>query len=140
MSALVAVVAAVALPVAVTRRVVVEGRSMAPGLLPGDRLLVARVPAWWPLRPGSLVAVPDPRRPARLLVKRAAPAGSAGALWLSGDNPGESTDSRAFGTVPRRAVVGVAWYRYGPPGRAGRLGRGSQQVSAPEAAGGGGTL
>jgi nickel-type superoxide dismutase maturation protease len=104
------------------RRVVVHGRSMAPTLLPGDRLVVVRVPRWWPLRPGVLVAARDPRRPDRLLVKRALPAG-ADTLELVGDNPGGSTDSRTFGPVPRRAVVGVAWYRYAPAARAGRLPR-----------------
>src|SRR5579863_4076563 len=51
------------------RRVVVEGTSMLPTLAPGDRLVLVRCarPA-----PGDLVAVPDPRDPARVLVKRVA--------------------------------------------------------------------
>lgn len=103
-------------------RVVVAGRSMVPFLLPGDRLLVVRLPRWWPLQAGWLVAVRDPRQPERLLVKRLSLAGP-GTVVVLGDNPAESTDSRVLGPLPRRSVVGVAWYRYGPPERAGRLHR-----------------
>ncbi|MGH9108280.1 MAG: nickel-type superoxide dismutase maturation protease [Acidimicrobiales bacterium] len=106
---------------ALLRRVVVSGRSMEPALGPGDRLVVVRVPAWWPIADGSMVAVHDPRRPGRLLVKRVASSGPAGVV-LRGDNPVASTDSRTFGPVPRRSIAGVACYRYAPSGRAGRLG------------------
>src|SRR4051794_12571402 len=51
------------------RRVRVHGDSMRPGLEPGDRLLVAAWPGWRP-RPGDVVAVADPREPARVMVKR----------------------------------------------------------------------
>jgi nickel-type superoxide dismutase maturation protease len=97
---------------------------MAPELAPGDRLLVVRVPQRWRIRPGRLVAFPDPRPsgPPRLLVKRVMSVGPAG-VEVRGDDPAHSTDSRAFGAVPRRSIVGVAIYRYGPPGRTGRLNR-----------------
>jgi len=104
----------------VLRRVEVTGESMQPSLRPGDRLLVARVPAAWPLRIGSLVAVPDPRSPRRLLVKRAVLTGP-GWVDVRGDEPDRSTDSRTFGPVPRRSVLGPVLYRYAPPGRTGRL-------------------
>ena len=106
----------------VLARVVVAGRSMVPTLLPGDRLLVVRLPGWWPLRGGSLVAVRDPRRSERLLIKRLSVSGPRTVVVL-GDNLAESTDSRELGPLPRRSVVGVAWYRYAPPERAGRLHR-----------------
>ena len=58
-----------------------EGGSMAPALLPGDRLLVIKPPQLlrsrlfgkepW-LKSGEVVAVRDPRHPARILVKRVA--------------------------------------------------------------------
>ena len=101
-------------------RVAVVGDSMAPRLLPGDRLLV-----WKPRRPGSLrqgdvVVAPDPREPGRALVKRVA-AIDASSAWLAGDNPGRSTDSRDFGPVPLSSVAGRAVYRYAPATRAGRL-------------------
>lgn len=113
-----------ALAVGVLRRVVVAGTSMVPTLAPGDRLLVLRLPARWPLHTGDLVAVPDPRPgpdgPGPLLVKRVVSSGPAG-VEVAGDNASASTDSRAFGPVSRRSVVGRALYRYGPPGRSGRL-------------------
>lgn len=103
------------------RRVVVEGDSMRPALAPGDRLLVVRMPRRLQIAPGAVVAAADPRAPERLLVKRVAALGPGGYLVLHGDNAGASTDSRAFGPLPRRSVWGVAWYRYAPPERAGRL-------------------
>lgn len=99
------------------RRVEVAGDSMVPVLLPGDRLLVLR-PA--PLRVGDVVAVSDPRMPARTMVKRVAGWGPEGVTVL-GDNPAASTDSRALGPVPRAAVVGRAVYRYLPDSRRGLL-------------------
>lgn len=111
-------VAALAVAAAAShQRLVVHGRSMAPTLVPGDRLLVRR----WPtgLAPGALVVVADPRTPDRLVVKRVA-AVDADAVTVLGDNPAASTDSRAYGTLPRSAVRGRVVYRYAPPGRAGR--------------------
>lgn len=99
------------------RRVVVEGRSMLPTLEPGDRLLVVRTRR---VRVGELVALPDPRRPPRLLVKRVA-ARRGPLLELRGDNPDASTDSRTFGPVPADAVWGRAVRRYAPAARAGPL-------------------
>ena len=90
---------------------------MRPTLEPGDRLLAVRTRR---PRVGDLVAVPDPRQPARLLVKRVA-ARQGGMLDLRGDNPASSTDSRDFGPVPASAVWGRVVHRYGPAGRSGRL-------------------
>lgn len=95
----------------------VEGTSMAPALLPGDRLLVEsltyrlRSP-----RVGDIVLAADPRAPSRELVKRVATVGST--VELRGDAPDASTDSRTFGAVP---VASVRWRvaaRYRPPRRA----------------------
>ncbi|MDA8309097.1 MAG: nickel-type superoxide dismutase maturation protease [Actinomycetota bacterium] len=110
-----------------TRRVVVEGPSMLPAFEPGDRLLVLRLPRVWPLRPGDVVAVADPRRPERLLIKRVA-ASSSGLVTVAGDNPAESTDSRTFGPVARDRVWGRVLYRYSPATRTGRIGRDPQPV------------
>ena len=98
-------------------RVVVSGNSMQPGLSPGDRLLVVPVLR---IREGQVVAVSDPRRPERVLVKRVHSI-LGGLVEVRGDNAGESTDSRHFGRVPRSAVIGRAVYRYAPTGRSGRL-------------------
>jgi nickel-type superoxide dismutase maturation protease len=103
------------------RRVSVTGTSMVPAVLPGDRLLT--VPALR-MRPGDVVALFDPRRHDRLIVKRVAAVDrAAGTVTVIGDNAGASTDSRAFGPVPIGQVVGRAVYRYAPVERAGRLRR-----------------
>lgn len=91
---------------------------MLPTLRPGDRLLC--LPAFR-LRNGDIVAVRDPRD-GRLLVKRVASV-DGGRVRVVGDNPASSTDSRTFGPVPRRAIVGRAVWRYLPEDRRGRLGR-----------------
>ena len=120
------VAGAAVLAVPSVRRVEVTGGSMAPALLPGDRLVVVGRPAWsrlaasgrWPA-PGQVVAVRDPRRPARILVKRVAAVDRLeGTVTVLGDAPA-STDSREFGPVPRSSVLGRAVYRYAPAGRAG---------------------
>jgi nickel-type superoxide dismutase maturation protease len=72
-------------------------------------------------RPGELVVVPDPREPARWLVKRVGAVETDGRLLVAGDDPAESTDSRAFGSVSPVDVVGQPWFRYWPPGRVGRI-------------------
>jgi len=99
------------------QRVSVTGLSMAPALQAGDRLLVWRTSA---VRPGDIVAAHDPRDPSRTLLKRAGEP-RAGHVWLEGDDPEHSTDSRHFGPVPIGLVQGRAVYRYFPPARAGRL-------------------
>jgi mitochondrial inner membrane protease subunit 1 len=108
--ALLAAAAVAALP-----RTVVEGRSMVPTLLPGDRLVVLPLPP----AAGRLLVVRDPRAPARLLVKRCARVLPDGSVDVRGDAPDGSTDSRHFGPVPRRLVVGRPVHRYEPAARAG---------------------
>jgi nickel-type superoxide dismutase maturation protease len=98
------------------RRVEADGDSMLPTLRPGDRLLVVTA---WRVRPGQLVAVEDPRRRGRLMVKRVRSV-QGGTLDVRGDNEEASTDSRHFGLVPRARVLGRVVYRYAPPERAGR--------------------
>lgn len=96
----------------------VRGRSMAPALLPGDRLVVARARP----RLGDVVLAADPRLPERELIKRVSRISARG-VHLQGDNPDASTDARAFGTVPpdavRWRVIGRTW----PPRRIGPVAR-----------------
>ena len=97
-------------------RVEVVGDSMLPALAPGDRLVVVAGRA----AVGEIVAVTDPRTPARTLVKRVAAQGPEGVTVL-GDNPAASTDSRILGPVAAGAIRGRAVYRYSPESRRGRL-------------------
>jgi len=98
---------------------------MAPALLPGDWLLVDPTGRRWP-RPGSIVVVREPDT-GILAIKRVAARGGRGGLgpreaWLLGDAHAGSIDSRAYGPLDADALVARAWFRYGPPGRIGRLG------------------
>ena len=126
LAAVVGIAAGIAAGAAATRWldvVEVRGGSMAPALLPGDRLLVesrsylTRAP-----RPGEVVLAADPRRSDRELIKRVAAIDEEGAAAdLRGDAPDESTDSRDFGAVPLADIRWRAAFRYWPPERAGRL-------------------
>ncbi|MEP7082922.1 MAG: nickel-type superoxide dismutase maturation protease [Chloroflexota bacterium] len=98
--------------------VAVRGRSMAPALLPGDRLIVRRRRS--APRVGEVVVIRDPRRPDRELIKRVAAVDGDG-VTLLGDNPAGSTDAREFGPVAAGRVRWSVLFRYWPPSRAGAL-------------------
>ncbi len=120
------------------RAEVAEG-SMVPALVPGDWLLLDPTCRRWP-RPGSIVVVREPAT-GILAIKRVARRGRAhrggrrvvtssyGAAsrmgpreaWVLGDAPDGSVDSRAYGPLDADDLVARAWFRYGPPGRIGRL-------------------
>ncbi len=109
----------------------VSGASMSPALAPGDWLMIER------LRPGaalpgagSIVLVADPRDPSLPLLKRITRIDAEGKVWIEGDNPPYSTDSRHFGPVPVTSIAGIVRFRYWPPARAGRISRGAAQTSA----------
>ncbi len=44
-----------------------------------------------------------------------------GYFFMMGDNRGESADSREWGPVPKKWIIGNAFFTYWPPGRAGTL-------------------
>lgn len=89
---------------------------MEPAYHSGDRVLVDRVTfRLRPPRPGDVVVLRDREQRDRFLLKRVAgpPEGTPpGGLWVLGDNAAESRDSRAFGPVRRRDIVGRAWLKY----------------------------
>ena len=97
----------------------VRGHSMAPALLPGDRLLAVR--ARRAPRVGDVVLALDPRDASRELVKRVAAVDDAG-IDLRGDDPRHSTDSTAFGRLPAGVVRWRVIGRYWPPERVGVIG------------------
>ena len=89
------------------RHMRVDGFSMAPTLLPGDLVLIKPMKAQATLpAPGSIVVAQHPDRSSTRIIKRLATI-QAGNLVLLGDNPQASTDSRQFGAVPRRLLIGV---------------------------------
>ena len=113
----------------------VAGHSMSPTLEPGDRVIVDlwSYPRRCPIT-GELALFDGPQAVA--MVKRVAdrPAGEvvrsewfgpADALdtgiWVLGDNPDDSSDSRVFGAVPRDRFRGRLVWRYWPLSRAGPI-------------------
>jgi len=115
-------------------RVVVSEASMRPALEPGDWLLVDPTVRSWPRR-GSIVLVREPA--SELLVVKRVAAGPGDVVrthdgpillapdqaWLLGDDRSRSIDSRTYGAVPLDRLVARVWFRYGPLGRVGRVGR-----------------
>ena len=81
------------------RRVV--GSSMWPALAPDDIVIASGL-----IKPkvGEVVVA---RIGGRDIIKRVA-AVSARGYWLLGDNRSQSTDSRIYGFVPRRNILGTA--------------------------------
>jgi nickel-type superoxide dismutase maturation protease len=98
------------------RRFVVQDTSMRPTLEPGDRILVG---SWLRARRGDVIVAQDPENHLSYLVKRVAQVEPNGTLVLHADNPNVSRDSRHFGPVPRRLIVGRVIYRYLPGERRG---------------------
>ena len=114
-----ALAAAAVVAQAILGTTIVRGPSMEPGLRSGDRVLVDR---WTyrhrPPRPGEVVLVRDPA--GRTLVKRV-DRSEGGQVWVVGDNPDRSRDSRRFGPLAGAAVAGRVVARVWPPGRVGTV-------------------
>lgn len=92
---------------------------MQPTLKPGDRVLVRRLGQKAAPSLGSVVVTWHPQRSELRLIKRLSRVNSTG-LWLMGDNPAESTDSRQLGSVPTNLLIGEV---------VGRLPRGGSEQS-----------
>ncbi len=93
---------------------------MSPTLEPGDWALAVRAPRFVP---GDVVVLEDPRTPGFELVKRVTGTAPDG-LWVEGDRPDASTDSRSFGPVPGSIVAGRVVFVYAPLDRMGPVGPG----------------
>ena len=78
---------------------------MQPTLEPGDRVLVRRLRGKTAPVLGSVVVTWHPQRSKLRLIKRLKSVEETG-LWLLGDNPAESTDSRQLGAVPTNLLIG----------------------------------
>ena len=92
-------------------RVEIRGASMRPTLEPGDWAIAVAARR---VRRGDVVVIEHPERPGFEMVKRVTGVAgdqvneghsvAEGELWVEGDDPGGSTDSRRFGPVTRDHV------------------------------------
>ncbi len=113
---------------------------MAPAILPGDWLLVDPTVRRWPRR-GTIVVVREPFTDVLAIKRVGARPGdwvpftdgwlqmAEDEAWLLSDADdraleaagyGAAIDSRRYGPVPVSALLGRAWFRYGPLHRIGR--------------------
>jgi nickel-type superoxide dismutase maturation protease len=105
-------------------RVEVEGTSMRPTLEPGEWAIAV---ALGRVRRGDVLVIEHPERPGFEIVKRVTavegdrtPAGDAMGeeeIWVEGDSPDGSTDSRHFGPVRMEHVRGRVRLVWWPLGR-----------------------
>ena len=96
-------------------RVVVEGNSMSPSYNQGDWLIIRRLSGQeHRLKIGKLYLISDPSRTGVKLLKRLTQTRIEHGVirfWVEGDNP-ESTDSRSWGWLEARQIVGKVLLRY----------------------------
>jgi nickel-type superoxide dismutase maturation protease len=86
----------------------VEGNSMLPALKDGDAVLIdprEKVVG------GDIVLANHPFKKSVKILKRLEHFDDKGDLFLAGDNREESTDSRTFGAVPLKYLIGKATSR-----------------------------
>jgi nickel-type superoxide dismutase maturation protease len=87
---------------------------MAPRLPSGSLIAVRPIDDGTRLRVGDVVVARRPDRPELEIVKRIQAINADGAIFLAGDNPASSTDSRQFGAVLRRDILARVGWRYWP--------------------------
>lgn len=75
---------------------------MLPTLKDGDEVLARKEAN---LQIGDVVVARHPFRQT-LIIKRITEISTCGKLFLKGDNPAESTDSRSFGKILKKDVLG----------------------------------
>jgi len=81
---------------------------MVPELDDGDEVLVAPDAG---CAVGDVVLAAHPTQSGTRIIKRVAELRDGG-LWLLGDNPEQSTDSRQYGVVPESNVLGKVVARF----------------------------
>lgn len=85
----------------------IEGDSMLPVLKPGDRVFIDPS-ATAEFREGDIVLARHPFKQSVKIIKRIREITPEGRFFLVGDNLPESTDSRSFGAISRKDILGKA--------------------------------
>ncbi len=97
------------------RKIRVRGPSMLPEFAPGDELFLdPRAYRRHPPRVGDVVMARYPLAPQETILKRVVFVSSDGRVFLRGDNPHASTDSRTLGLFPPEHILGRVTSRYLP--------------------------
>lgn len=87
----------------------ISGISMSPSLNPGDTVFASPLPYFFSSpRKNDIIICQDPRDK-RVLVKRLVRIDN-NKYFVAGDNPSSSTDSRTFGLINRRGIIGKVIY------------------------------
>ena len=87
---------------------------MEPWLRAGSLVIARSLESDTVLRAGEIVVIRRPDRPGLEIIKRIHSIDEAGTIFVLGDNPALSTDSREFGAVAREHVVARVRWRYWP--------------------------
>jgi nickel-type superoxide dismutase maturation protease len=87
------------------RAVLVEGDSMLPNLKNGDGVLINTDEK---VAVGDIVLAKHPFKKSVNILKRISEIDENGNYFLVGDNPPESTDSRTFGALSAKHILGKA--------------------------------
>lgn len=89
----------------------IEGMSMMPTLHNESTVFVSRVAYWFSLpKTGDIVAVKDPRD-GKILIKRIKKIEQK-KYFLQGDNKDHSTDSRKFGMLEKKDIIGKVVFSF----------------------------
>jgi nickel-type superoxide dismutase maturation protease len=81
----------------------VEGDSMLPTLKDGDAVLINSSEA---VAAGDIILARHPFKKSVRILKRLKEFDEKGDLFVTGDNASESSDSRVFGAIPSKDLIG----------------------------------
>jgi len=88
----------------------IVGHSMEPQIKTGEKVLVSSIPYWFNLPEiNDVVAFKD--NTSKLLIKRIVKIKN-GKYFVQGDNKNDSLDSREFGYLSRKQIIGEIIYKF----------------------------